>query len=223
MKFTVQCIVVFLLILVFFVGFIVLLNNGVKNNELEKVESLCPNLLVRNGNKLSLLNSNMKEIVGVNPLLFNSLEDYKKYIIIEKNKGNHCPVLYIQEENNSQGKDIYKMYSDPFNIEPGLAPISIMNVMNTESMSSPIPVLDANNETSPFNVNNYPGFDYNGLNVGEFTKSEEVHNSTKYDKINDNAMDSNWVGVIKSRESVANGKYIENEVGKISYPNMGLK
>jgi len=221
MKFTIQSIVVLFFILTFFVGFLVLLNNGLSNNE--TIPSSCPNLLVRNGTKLSLLNSNMKEIVGVNPLIFNSLEDYKKYVTIENNKGNHCPVLYIQEENNSQGKDIYKMYSDPLNIEPGLTPITLMNYSNVESMSTPIPVLDANRENSPFNANNYPGFDPYGLNVGEFTTIDEVHNSTKKDKINDNAMDSNWSGVIKSQQSVASGKYIGNEVNKVTYQNMGLK
>lgn len=195
MMIPIQSIVVFFLIIVFLIGFIVLLNNGI-SNDIVQVKSSCPNLLVRNGNKLSLLNTNLEQIDGVNPLSFNSLEDYRKYSDLQTQKGIHCPVLYIQEENNAQGNDVYKMYSNPFKLEPGIEAIPLTNIETIEnSIDDPIEVLDANRDNSPFNANNYPGFDPYGLNVGEFTKIDVIHESTKKQKDNSNAMDTNWNGL----------------------------
>jgi hypothetical protein len=215
MKYSIQNIIVLILITIFLSGFVVLLNGGLSEHEKTVHDTHCPNMLVRNGNRLVLFNSNKKKISS-----FNNLEEYEKYLIDQQKKGFHCPVLYIQEENNAQGNDIYKMYSDPFQIQSGIMNMPLSNTM--ESMDSeikPIVILDANRDNYPYNANNYPGFDPSGLNVGEFTTVDAVHNSTQYEKKNDNAMDTNWQGVIKSRESVATGKYIDNEVNKVTYPN----
>ena len=217
MKISIQYITILFLVAVFLTGFIVLLNNGLKNNiEITTVVHKCPNLLVKNGNKLSLLDSNKQQISS-----FDNLEEYKIYLEIQKEKGVHCPVLYIQEENNVQGTDIYKMYSNPFLLESGVITLPLVN--SIESMTTedpkPIPVLDADRNNSPYNAGNYPGFDPSGLNVGEYTTIDAVHDSTQLEKKNDNAMDPNWQGVLKSQESVATGKYVDNQVDKVSYPN----
>jgi hypothetical protein len=218
MKLSMQNIIILFLVAVFLAGFVVLLNNGVNNGSEDSNKiNQCPNLLVRNGNRLSLLDSKKKEITS-----FDNLEGYKSYLEVQNKKGIHCPVLYIQEENNTQGTDMYKMYSDPFTLEPGLMTIPLSSIYGIESMeneSQPIPVLDANRQNSPYNANNYPGFDPNGLNVGQYTTVDAVHDSTQLEKKNDNAMDPNWQGVLKSQESVATGKYIENQVDKVAYPN----
>ena len=218
MKHSIQNIVILLLIAIFLSGFVVLLNNGLTNYSEINSSNECPNLLVRNGNKLSLLDSNKKEMSS-----FNNLEEYRTNLEIQKKNGIHCPVLYIQEENNTQGNDVYKMYSNPFEIESGITSIELSNTMESmESMESELkvkPVLDANRDNFPYNANNNPGFDPSGLNVGEYTTVDAVHDSTQYEQKNDNAMDTNWQGVIKSRASVASGKYIDYEVNKVTYPN----
>lgn len=196
-----RILIIVLLIIIFTIGFIVLLNN--ESYKVNKSSSSCPNLLVRNGNKLSLLNTN---IPSDSVITFNTLEDYKKYIEKQKNQGIYCPVLYIQEENDAQGKDVYKMYSNPFEREGGLITIPLTN---KEPMTD---VIDSSRENPPFNVNNYPSFDPYGLNVGQVTTLDNVHDSTKIEKLSDNAMDDNWSGVINTENVVKSGKYNDNNV-----------
>lgn len=71
----IRVIVVSLLTLTFISGFVVVLNNGIKNKPIEKKEKTInlsyPDLLVHNGNKLALLN-----IGSYNqPRIFDKLED----------------------------------------------------------------------------------------------------------------------------------------------------
>jgi hypothetical protein len=207
MKILIQTLMMFSLLVIFLSGFIVLLNNGMRNVGMNMdFDEKCPKFLVRNGNKLSLLDSN-KQIV----LSFYSLDEYEEHLKEQKKRGVHCPVLYVQEENNAQGNDIYKMYSNPFQLESGVFSLPLSSVYESiDPDQKPIPVLDANRDNSPFNANNYPGYDPVGLNVGEYTTIDEVHDSTKNEKYNDNAMDTNWQGVKKTEQSVASGKYIDN-------------
>jgi hypothetical protein len=210
----IQSIAILFLIITFLAGFIVLLNNGIKYDD--STPNGCPNLLVRKGNKLSLLDSNAKYSPGINPMIFDNLDSYKDYLEKQKEKGLSCPILYIQEENDVQGNDVYKMYSDPLEREN----VMTMNLVTMENMEN---VIDLSGNQGPFNTNQYPSFDPQGLYIGKFTSLDAVHDSTitqNADNISDNAMDSNWGGVIKTQEVVASGKYVENEVNKITYPKM---
>ena len=72
---SVENIVVLMLILVFLSGFVVMLNNDVVKQEPESTVK-CPNILLRSGNNLSLLNTKNP---NVKPLFFSNLEEYKKY------------------------------------------------------------------------------------------------------------------------------------------------
>jgi hypothetical protein len=206
MKLSIQNIILLILVFIFIAGFIVLLNNGLQTHS-HLIPNKCPKLLVRNGIRLSLLDSVKNEISS-----FNSLEEYKKYLEVQKKNGIHCPVMYIQEENNTQGDSIYKMYSNPFELDPGFLTMYLSNSMENMETTKTINVLDADRQNTPYNANQYPGFDPNGQNVGQYTNIDVVHDSTKKSNENDNAMDTNWHGVSKTHESVATGKYYENEI-----------
>jgi hypothetical protein len=213
----IQSIAILFLILTFLAGFIVLLNNGIKYDT--SISNGCPNLLVRKGNKLSLLDSNAKYSPGINPMIFDNLDSYKDYLEKQKQKGLSCPVLYIQEENDVQGRDVYKMYSDPLERDNGLMTMNLVTNME-ENMEN---VVDLSGSQGPFNTNQYPSFDPQGLYIGKFTSLDAVHDSTitqNENNISDNAMDSNWGGVLKTQQVVSTGKYVENEVNKITYPKM---
>jgi len=79
----------------------------------------CPNLLVQKGNALLLYNTNKPEDEN-NPISFFNLDEYINYLEIQKSKGNSCPVLYLQQENNAQGNDVYRMRPSPFDKQGGL-------------------------------------------------------------------------------------------------------
>ena len=194
---TFQILFVIFLILVFFSGFIVLLNNGLRTTMVENTNndntnnnvSGCPNLLVRKGNKLSLLNSNAKYSPGKNPLLFNDLEEYKKYVEIQNKNGFFCPVLYLQEENDSQGNDIYKMYSNPFKLENGLQSVQITktDVKKTNNQEQNEIIFDQDQYQSFNSFSKY--HDDFHLNDDDTVKIESSNN----------AMESNWNGIVKHK------------------------
>ena len=83
--------------------------------------SKCPDLLIRQGNQLMLYNTKMPEIPGQNPIQFNNLDDYIYYIKTQREQtGQYCPVLYLQQETDTQGQDVYRMRPGPFNQQAGL-------------------------------------------------------------------------------------------------------
>ena len=91
--------------------------------ELERSESndLCPTLLIKRGNKYMLYNKNMPEEVGENPIFFDNLDQYVNYVETQRKLYNqNCPVLFLQEEVNAQGNDVYKMreLSSDGNVDP---------------------------------------------------------------------------------------------------------
>jgi len=83
----------------------------VQEEELNMNENdLCPTLLIKRGNKVMLFNKNVPETPGENPIFFDNLEQYIQYVKKQRELYNQsCPVLFLQEENNAQGQNVYKM------------------------------------------------------------------------------------------------------------------
>ena len=73
-------------------------------------DEICPTLLIKRGNKLMLFNKNMPETPGENPIFFENLDQYTKYVKTQKELYNqNCPVLFLQEEVNAQGENVYRL------------------------------------------------------------------------------------------------------------------
>jgi hypothetical protein len=169
----------------------------------EKNDTTCPNVLIRQGNILLLYNTLQPENEK-NPLRFSNLDDYIQYTRTQRDTGVRCPILYLQQETNTQGNDIYRIRPSPFSIEGGLPP-KILNPVKTK---------DASLQNPPYNQGGYPAFDpYNQYN-GLYTDLDQVHDSTRQVPISDNPMDPNWGGVIHSQQMVDSGKYDKHTVGK---------
>jgi hypothetical protein len=77
----------------------------------------CPNLLVRKNNKYYLKYSDDKK----ETIVFENLNEYIKHLEKERNHGKRCPVLYLQEENDLQGNDVYKIRPNPFSPNEGIS------------------------------------------------------------------------------------------------------
>ena len=113
------------LILVFLAGIYVLISfdkksgfEGLENKN--TVGTDCPDLLVRKGSDLLLYNTKKPAIEGINPVKFKNLEEYKKYLEIQRKEGIHCPVLFLQHEYDIQGKGVYRAHSTPLQMEGGI-------------------------------------------------------------------------------------------------------
>jgi hypothetical protein len=172
----------------------------------------CPDLLVKKGNILMLYNSNAEVVDGINPLPFYNLDEYINYLENQRKKGIHCPVLFLQQENDAQGKYVYRVRPSPFQLEGGLPATTI--IYKDDARGIPVPVLDASRDNGPYNANNYAGFDPLGLHVGTYTELDKIHDSTQLSKKSDNPMDANWGGIAHTQNAIESGKYEDNNVRK---------
>ena len=109
----------------------------------------CPNLLVKKGKKLHLINSKKAMIPGVNPIEFNNLEEYAEYVKWSQKVGIKCPILYYEQSYNTQGDLGYRMLNDPLNPKAGLRSDPYMRKASTQLLR------DSNRDDPPFNQNNY--------------------------------------------------------------------
>ena len=172
----------------------------------------CPNLLVRKGNSLLLYNTNMPIVENKNPLPFYNLDEYINYLEIQRKNGIICPVLFLQQENDVQGNNVYRVRPNPFDLEGGLPTTTTLYKDDNKGM--PIPVIDAGRKNPPYNENNYASFDPHGLHIGQYTNLDKIHDSTKLEGESDNPMDTNWGGIMHTQQMVDSGKYDENNITK---------
>lgn len=183
------------------------------NNEGHQ-ESECPDLLIKSGNAILLYNSKKPEVPGSNPLPFYNLDEYINYLEIQRKKGIRCPVLFLQEEVNTQGNSVFRIRPDIFQPQGGLAQTQpIFNKTSPSITRNALPVIDANQDNPPWNTGGYGEFDPMGLHIGQYTVLDAIHDSTyKGQELSENPMDSNWGGVLHTKDAVDSGKYKENEV-----------
>ena len=183
-----------------------------------KDDKSCPNLLIQKGNALLLYNKNKPEDEN-NPISFFNLDEYINYLEIQKGKGNSCPVIYLQQENNAQGNDVYRMRPSPFDKQGGLPVESAATTSQSGAVSNAIQRADASRSNPPYNKDQYPGFDPTGQYVGRYTDVDAVHDSTNAKKISDNPMDSKWAGITYTQQMVDSGKYVDREITKPTFFN----
>jgi|TARA_B110000285_G_scaffold198149_1_gene230362 hypothetical protein len=211
---TTKIFVILFLLIVFVIGlFATMYFNPEKQNKKTDIENMeaqsnssCPDMLVKKGQSLALYNTKTPVIEGKNPILFQSLDDYIGFVREQKKRGIECPVLYLQEEVNTQGEDVYRMRPSPFDLQGGLSSIN--------EHQQQVQISDANRMNYPYNENNYPGFDPEGQYVGVYTNLDAIHDSTKQNINSDNPMDPNWGGIEFTRNAVKSGKYEDREITK---------
>lgn len=164
-------------------------NNLHENNK-------CPNLLIKKNDLIYLFYKGEPEIPGVNPLVFESLDDYIQHMKYKRSQGIRCPVLYLQHTYSTNGTPVYRMYPSPEYIHSGL-PIEQSSIEVERNL------IDAG-----YTEGNMPGYDYSGFDNGVYTPLDKIYHSPE--KISDNPMDTNWGGVEHSRQVIKSGKYKDN-------------
>lgn len=172
-----------------------------------ETEEECPDILMKKGNIYYLYNSSRPE---EEPITFQSIDEYQTYL---DTQGAGCPVLFVQQENNAQGQDVYRVRESPIvsEQEPGLPPM--MLATTPQKMN----YLDSSRLNAPFNQGNYQGFDPYGLFVGRITEVDQAAAAPEKETVSDNPMDPNWGGVLYTQQLVDAGKYKDNEITKPKY------
>lgn len=87
-----------------------------------KRSPICPDVLIQKDGKIVLFASNLQTVPGVNPLVFDNLEDYVEFIKWQRSNGITCPVLFLQNTHNAQGGTEYRVRPDIQDPQGGLAP-----------------------------------------------------------------------------------------------------
>lgn len=236
--FSVKTLFLSFLCISFLAGFFVCLNAGIRRNrgandfEMENLQDFatsatsatstdgnsCPDMLIQKGTSLLLYNSKERIVDGINPLPLYNLDEYKIYVDRQRAKGNHCPILFLREENDVQGNDVYRMYSSPMYVEGGNQILPVMNDEQEQVMKH-INVSDASRDNPPYNANMYPGFDPTSMDVGRITEIDLIHKSTQDGEISLNPADTNWGGVIQTQRALELGVFSGNNVVKPVFPS----
>lgn len=151
----------------------------------------CHNVLVRDGKKLYLYNNQKANVPGVNPIVFDNLEEYTEYVKWERKMGRHCPVLYMRKTFDAQNKLKMRLAPDPLNEMGGL-----------NTMPPLKKLLDANEQDGENNANMQPGYDPENQYIGIYTPLDKMFHD-KHEK-SASPMDSNWGGEKYSRKIAEN-------------------
>jgi len=227
--------------LAFFVGFLFCLKyrhrdlvEGFEKDiyypEKDEENTNCPNLLVKRGKEIFLLNKRKAIIPGVNPIRFDNLEQYAEYLKWQRRVGIKCPVLFFEEAYNAQNKKIWRFADDPFDTKGGLQPKDVMGGMGDSQIGK---LLDAAIDTNPpYNKGGYAGFDPENQNIGKFTPLDKIYHSP--DEFSNNPMDTNWGGSgiptggdtvnrILSPDEYSKNSMDQNWDGRIRSGNEGVK
>lgn len=164
----------------------------------------CPNLLIQKGTKYYLYNSNLVQVPGVNPIMFNDLNEYNNFLKWQRGAGIKCPVLYVQNSYDVQGNRIYKIRPSVNELQGGLSP----------SLPSPVEftkLVDATRTDKPYNENSYPAYDPSSYYVGKYTPLDAMEHAEANMLYSADAMDANWGGEEYTQMLVDSGYYDGNK------------
>jgi hypothetical protein len=183
----------------------------------------CPNILIQKGQEFYLYNSRMAKVPGVNPLRFNSLEDYTEFINWQRSQGIRCPVLYLQRSYDTQGNETYAIRPSPTDPQGGLQPVitygpSEQNKdippeisLGAQTLPPETKLFDANRNDPPYNYDSYPGFDQQNQYIGLNTPLDKMFNENP-GGVSPNPMNTNWGGAGYTQDLVDRGYYKDNEI-----------
>ena len=179
----------------------------------------CPNVLVQKGLIFYLFNTKRVTVPGVNPIRFESLQDYTEFIEWQRSQGILCPILFLKHAYDIQGNDVYKNYTSPANIQLGY-PENIITTSHNENITPPnvMPIHinsvmndmfsnDANIRLNDAKLHdNISPFDSYGQDIGTITSLDKLFNDSN-SEVSANPMDTNWGGVAYTEKLVSSGYF----------------
>ena len=221
-----------IIILVFLFGIIFITNNHKLENMEQRNEStrqenmnkpilgdICPNILVRKGKELHLLNTKKAKIPGVNPIKFDNLEEYVEFLDYQKKMGVKCPVLYYQETYDTQNNKGFRVLDDPLEPNSGLS--SNLEVPQIPPLQNAEPkklLTDANIDNNhAFNQHQFSGFDEKDQYIGSRTDLDAI-TGDESDGKSTNPMAKNWGGHKFTHDAIQEGKF-EGRIRKAGTQN----
>lgn len=92
---------------------------GYRDGFRSNTRQVCPDLLIESRGTFYLYNSKMSNIPGINPLVFNTLDDYIEFTKWQEKHDVKCPMIYMKEMCGAQGKYVYKSFHSPTDLSEG--------------------------------------------------------------------------------------------------------
>jgi hypothetical protein len=206
--------IVFILGLVYYVYSPYLLLDTKEGMDLlkqSKQSRMCGNLLIKEGTKIKLYNSNVARVPGVNPIVFDTLEEYAEFVEWLKSQNISCPVLALQEANDVQGNKTYTPHGD----------MSYIGAVSDDLIQSPYegngttivqPIIDASYDNPPYNIGDHQGYDPLNQQIGRITKLDIEQNDVIVNNKSPFATDPNWGGQAYTQQLVDKGVFDEDKV-----------
>ena len=169
-----------LLALVFVLGiYFSAVSPAIQEGYKQKLLPPCPDLLLEENRKFYLYNSKLVKVPGVNPVVFNTLNDYVEFLEWQRSQGVRCNVQHLRKTTNAQGESVYRFVNRaPI---PGRRPPRISKLV------------DAGRSEPPYNQHSYPSYDPQDQYVGTYTPLDKMFTADKYIR-SANPMDPNWGG-----------------------------
>jgi hypothetical protein len=202
----------FLLFVVFLIGLYFYSNPKTHEEGFRNQTNLrCPNILIQKGSRFYLYNSKIAKVPGVNPVEFENLEDYTEFLDWQRSQGIRCPVLYLQQTYDTQGKTTFKIRPSVSEMQGGLPP-SNLGIPNMPAYPNQQLLVDASKNDAPYNQGSMPAYDQTSYYVGTTTPLDNMDIEQAMAAISANPMDPNWGGADYTQSLVDQGYYADNEV-----------
>jgi len=171
----------------------------------------CPNMLIEKDGGYYLYNSKLAIVPGVNPIKFNSLEEYSEFIEWQNGQNIHCPILYLQYSTDAQNNELIQVKPSIFENQGGLPSIQ-RDPLNKDSIESN-KILDATRDNNTkFNTNMLAGIDTQNQDIGLETSLDKMFYQSG--EVSVNPMDPKWGGKKYTQTAVDNGEFEERYVVK---------
>ena len=191
-----------------------------ENNESksESANHRCPNMLIEKDGNYYLYNSKLAIVPGVNPIRFNSLEDYSEFIDWQNSQNISCPVLYLQYSTDAQNNELIQVKPSIFENQGGLPSIE-RDPLDKDSVeyNEKNKMLDATRDNNEkYNVNMLQGLDTHNQNIGLDTPLDKMFYENGEKSVN--PMDPNWGGKKYTQKAIERGDF----EGRYVYKNPPL-
>ena len=185
-----------------------------KENKTSHSNVRCPNMLIEKDGGYYLYNSKLAIVPGVNPIKFNSLEEYSEFIEWQNSQNINCPVLYLQYSTDAQNNELIQVKPSIFENQGGLPSIQRdpLNKGSKEFIEGN-KILDATRDNNKkYNTNMLAGIDTQNQDIGLETPLDKMF----YQKgeVSVNPMDPKWGGKKYTQTAVDNGEFEGSYVHK---------
>lgn len=196
-------------------------NNNKKNipcgNQIPK--QYCPNVLMKKDDKIYLYNANLARVPGINPVIFESLEEYVDFYEWQKSQNINCPVLFLDTTYDTQNNEIYKVTQNPFQ-QPE---VTLQTDLVRPGSNYIQPIVNANRSPmlAPYNQGPMIPADYDPANqyIGVVTPLDKMFVSKA--PVSANPADPQWGGHAFTQAKIDEGVYKKDEI-IIGTPTLNL-